>query len=415
MPYETIELSALDAKVNNKDSDESIVLEDETGWIDVPLLFQSATPLCLSLLGLLLTSAILDRAQHWPVFVNVSELLLMVPVLLNLKGNLEMSVTGRLCVSCHLHSKQWWRSVSGNGRILTAQSAVCSSIVGGLSVLIGALLIHSRAPSGLFYKSEAVLVMASPMAACMASAILNYTILVIVIWWSRKRGLDPDNVATPIAAALGDLTAVGCLAVFAAVLNGRWWLSVVVIVVTVGLLLNAIVSMSDDEYELMLAGWLPIICGLLITMMAGMILERFHVLLPNLPIMLPIVNGLSGGLLSIYACRLATLLSLRADRDSLPFKTPLTLILLTIPLNLFVFVCIRRFKMGHQLYTPINIILYNLSQMLQLVIMIYLATRMVRVCRQRQWDSLTISLPLVTAISDLIGTVLLIIVGFCSR
>ncbi len=34
--------------------------------------------------------------QHWDVFVNVSEVFIMVPALLGLKGNLEMTLASRL-------------------------------------------------------------------------------------------------------------------------------------------------------------------------------------------------------------------------------------------------------------------------------------------------------------------------------
>lgn len=34
--------------------------------------------------------------QHWPVFVDVSEIFILVPALLGLKGNLEMTLASRL-------------------------------------------------------------------------------------------------------------------------------------------------------------------------------------------------------------------------------------------------------------------------------------------------------------------------------
>ena len=37
--------------------------------------------------------------QYWPVFTRVTELFVLVPVLLNLKGNLEMNLASRLSTS----------------------------------------------------------------------------------------------------------------------------------------------------------------------------------------------------------------------------------------------------------------------------------------------------------------------------
>lgn len=37
--------------------------------------------------------------QHWPVFLRVEELFILVPILLNLKGNLEMNLAARFSTS----------------------------------------------------------------------------------------------------------------------------------------------------------------------------------------------------------------------------------------------------------------------------------------------------------------------------
>lgn len=49
--------------------------------------------------------------------------------------------------------------------------------------------------------------------------------MVGVILFSRKCNINPDNVATPIAASLGDLTTLGLLAWIASVLyasKSKW-------------------------------------------------------------------------------------------------------------------------------------------------------------------------------------------------
>lgn len=49
-----------------------------------------------------LTSSILSPPQHWAVFRDVSELFIMVPALLGLKGNLEMTLASRLSTHANL-------------------------------------------------------------------------------------------------------------------------------------------------------------------------------------------------------------------------------------------------------------------------------------------------------------------------
>lgn len=51
-------------------------------------------------------------------------------------------------------------------------------------------------------------------AACIASAVLG-SIMIGVIFLSHYVKINPDNVATPIAAALGDLVTLGLLSLLA--------------------------------------------------------------------------------------------------------------------------------------------------------------------------------------------------------
>lgn len=41
----------------------------------------------------------IPSAQTWPVFLRVEELFILVPILLNLKGNLEMNLAARFSTS----------------------------------------------------------------------------------------------------------------------------------------------------------------------------------------------------------------------------------------------------------------------------------------------------------------------------
>ncbi|WP_407809643.1 SLC41A family transporter, partial [Staphylococcus aureus] len=60
---------------------------------------------------------ILDKVQDWPVFKNVSELFILVPALLGLKGNLEMTLASRLSTQANLGNldtvKEQWKIAGG--------------------------------------------------------------------------------------------------------------------------------------------------------------------------------------------------------------------------------------------------------------------------------------------------------------
>jgi solute carrier family 41 len=40
--------------------------------------------------------------QHWPLFVEISEMFILIPALLGLKGNLEMTLASRLSTAANL-------------------------------------------------------------------------------------------------------------------------------------------------------------------------------------------------------------------------------------------------------------------------------------------------------------------------
>jgi solute carrier family 41 len=43
----------------------------------------------------------MDR-QHWPLFIDISEMFILVPALLGLKGNLEMTFASRLSTAANM-------------------------------------------------------------------------------------------------------------------------------------------------------------------------------------------------------------------------------------------------------------------------------------------------------------------------
>ena len=51
---------------------------------------------------MVLAGLLLDHVQHWKVFKEVPELFILVPALLGLKGNLEMTLASRLSTAANL-------------------------------------------------------------------------------------------------------------------------------------------------------------------------------------------------------------------------------------------------------------------------------------------------------------------------
>lgn len=65
------------------------------------LITQSTPSLLCAVVGSVMTGFVFDQVQFWPAFVRIQELFILVPVLLNLKGCLEMNLASRLSTSVH--------------------------------------------------------------------------------------------------------------------------------------------------------------------------------------------------------------------------------------------------------------------------------------------------------------------------
>ena len=99
-------------KSKKKTSPEEV---EETFWTTAIQVF---FPFLIAGLGMVGAGLVLDIVQHWPVFQTVTELFILVPALLGLKGNLEMTLASRLSTQANLGhmdtADQQWSLIKGN-------------------------------------------------------------------------------------------------------------------------------------------------------------------------------------------------------------------------------------------------------------------------------------------------------------
>merc|ERR1739848_439539 len=80
---------------------------------------------------------LLDEATNWPAFINVPEIIIVVPPLLGLKGNLEMTLAARMSTAANLghldNPKVALSNIVGNLILVQCQGIV----VGFLASLCG--------------------------------------------------------------------------------------------------------------------------------------------------------------------------------------------------------------------------------------------------------------------------------------
>ncbi|KAK0528378.1 hypothetical protein OC834_004071 [Tilletia horrida] len=344
--------------------------------------------LTFSVVSLILTGQLLVHLARWPVFLKVDKLFILIPILLNLKGNLEMNLSLRMSTSANIGELDIRRTrqtlIAGNLALLQVQALIVSAFAGTLAFVLGVItpsseqangaaaaarrttkapgtsvgadaaqLMVSALASRLFRRGgagaasasalagagnalqprriihhhpkptdpalrlrngyfEFVLVLATGMlSASFSSAILGSFMCALVVI-TRKLGANPDNIASPLAASLGDLLTLTILGLAASSLVA--FEGTVLATIILGALMAACLSFFIVSYrnayvrELLTSGWVPLLVAMFISSGAGLVLDAFVQKYQGFALLVPVSTGLPGAAAAIFASRISTAL-----------------------------------------------------------------------------------------------------------
>ncbi|XP_061570776.1 solute carrier family 41 member 2 [Cololabis saira] len=428
----------LSGEEENEDGDEH---EEEGPGADVlnmpkesplAMALQILVPFLLAGFGTVSAGMVLDIVQHWEAFQYITEIFILVPALLGLKGNLEMTLASRLSTAVNVGKMdspiEKWNLIIGNLALKQVQATVVGFLAAVAAVVLGWI------PEGKFQMSHAVLLCSSSVATAFIASMLQGFIMVGVIVGSKKTGINPDNVATPIAASFGDLIT---LAILAGISQGLYkcldsypYVSSLVCAFFMCLtpLWIVISSKHPASRTLLYSGWEPVITAMVISSIGGLILDK-TVSDPNLAgivVYTPVINGIGGNLVAIQSSRISTHLHFHCAPGEVPdeakgcyypcrtfcgkganHRSAQVLILLVIPGHLIFLYTIHLMKSGHTTLTPIFMSVYLAAAMLQVLLLLSIADWMVHSMWRSGKDPDSFSIPYLTALGDLLGTALL--------
>merc|ERR1719500_716035 len=235
----------------------------------------------------------LDLVTDWPAFKMVPEIIIVVPPLLGLKGNLEMTLAARMSTAANLgHMDERNAAISTiTGNLVLVQ---CQGIVVGfLASLCG--LAMGWLPSGGGHYEHALLLCASAI------------VMIVVIVGARRFRCNPDNIATPIAASLGDVVTLGLLAWISDVLYNDYCdegYKAHIIIGSYFLMLPIFLALAyNNEHvsEVLRVGWTPVLMAMLIASGGGFVLEMAVEHFKGVTLFAPVMNGSGGDLVGIQA------------------------------------------------------------------------------------------------------------------
>lgn len=408
----------------------------DEGWL--VLAVQVFVPYMIAGFGMVGAGIVLDVVQHWPVFDRVSELFILVPALLGLKGNLEMTLASRLSTQANLglmnDPADMWSLIVSNMGLIQCQALVVGFLASTVAVVMGWI------PDGEFNFQHTLLLCASSVVTASLASFLLGSVMLCVIVLSHRWKVNPDNVATPIAASMGDLVTLALLASISSLLFNAMDTSTALspCIIAVFLLFSPLtvwIAYRNQHTRVVLyEGWTPVIAAMLISSMGGLILDFAVSAYAGIAVFQPVINGVGGNLVAVQASRISTDLhsgrgmsghsrskqrhSKTMEADSVSpttvfctagghSQTARVLLCMVIPGHLVFTYCISYLRAGHTTLTPTFLVVYNCAALLQVVILLYVAHCMI----QRMWkcgiDPDNSAIPYLTALGDLLGTGLL--------
>ncbi|GAA6001030.1 hypothetical protein JCM10207_007381 [Rhodosporidiobolus poonsookiae] len=391
------------------------------------MLRETLPVLLFSLGGAVLTGELLEKLQTWRVFIRIEELFILVPILLNLKGNLEMNLAARFSTSANigeLDLRLTRRSlVLGNLALLQVQALLVSLISGLLAFILGMAsrkgIHHSlqhplhnagteeaeKLRGGYF---EALLVLCvSMLAASLSSGVLgSFTCSTVIL--CRRFRINPDNIATPLASSLGDIVTLVILAILSSLFitfMGTIISTLVFLALLAAVVVNVfLVFRNAYVQELLTIGWGPLLAAMAISSGTGVVLKTYINDYPGFGLVSTALNALAGGAGSIFVSRIST--ALHSGRREHYFVSSASLFVLTAG----ILVAFFAFAWGTG-QAPGGLVFglaYCGVVAVQMIIALFLAFWGTTMLWKWDYDPDVYALPLLTSFLDVSGQLLLV-------
>ncbi|KAK9297880.1 hypothetical protein QLX08_008545 [Tetragonisca angustula] len=402
-------------------------------WYQTTL--QVAVPFFIAGLGTIGAGLVLADVKDWSVFRAISQLFILVPSLLGLKGNLDMCLASRLSTQANLGNMHELREIVkmivGNIALVQIQAIVAAVLVSIFAVVVDAI---AEGSAYTFKWNNCLLLATASVCTATSSCFILDFVMIAVIMISYRCKMNPDNLATPLAASFGDVVSITVLSAIASALFNRMTVDPWILYVILGcyflILPFWIYVVLKNKYtrNVLTSGWVPVLSALFISGFGGLVLDQVVDSFNGFVIFQPIINGIGGNLVSVQASRISTTLHQTTImgilpphskifiapwkalfRGSLYAKTARILICMAIfGETIFIFAAdyIRNGTSTLRVYFVLS---YIVMAVLQVMLLLYVAHVIIHAMWRYKIDPDNSAIPYLTALGDLSGTILLAI------
>ncbi|KAJ9581572.1 hypothetical protein L9F63_023255, partial [Diploptera punctata] len=392
---------------------------------------QVSIPFFLAGIGTIGAGLTLGIVKEWDVVKEVSPLLILVPPLLGLKGNLDMCLASRLSTQANLGQMdslpEIWKMVVGNVAVVQIQAIVASLLVAIFAVVMNLII------NGDFQINHALLLSAASVTTATSSCFVLDLVMIGIVIGSYKIKMNPDNLATPVAASIGDVVSITLLAhiasAFFSIHDSYYWTLIIIVVVYLVILLPFwvfIVLRNKYTRPVLTSGWAPVLTGLFISGMGGLVLDSVEDKYQSYAVFQPIINGIGGNLVAIQSSRISTMLHQTSLPGIIPphstlCASPYAALIKGMPHAATARILICMDIAGQMVFVFVADYIYNRAStitpafgasylfvtVLQVMILLYIAHLLIHIMWKWKIDPDNSSIPILTALGDVLGSSLL--------
>ncbi len=383
---------------------------------------ESSFALILSIITGILAGVLLGKTQE--TLLLIPGLIVLIPAAMGMRGSIGGALGSRISTGLHLGTINKL-SLKNNVVKVNLYSSILLSFLLSIFLAFVAKLMTSLV--GLESISLFSFIVISTLGGVIAGLILTLMTFATA-FIAYRRNMDLDNIQAPIITALGDLFTIPSL-LFAALVVQRYSLYVEglsLLIITLGLVSLWYVVMkkesSKDSFKLIIfQSVLVLVCVGLVEGLAGTLLQAKIDVLTALPILLvlfPVFLEEGGNIGNTLASRISTKLHLGTlDTDlrigneiKKEFFISYFLSVVVFPLT-GMLVYLFSFAFGIQLIALDKLVIITSMAGLILTTVIIIATFFIALLSYKfGFDPDNTTIPVVTAVADILGVLSLIVV-----